>query len=90
MTVIQQILLQKRDGRFYLVIWQGVLSSNIASNDGGIGNVEPARRPITLSLGMSVTSAASDEPSFSANPTQTYANAAGIASIPLSGSGSLW
>ena len=57
LTSIQQMLFQKRDGRFYLAIWQGVPSSNITSSDSGIGDIEPPRRPITLSLGMSITTA---------------------------------
>ena len=55
LTGIQQMLFQKRDGRFYLAVWQGVLSSKVTTSDSGIGDVEPPRRPLTLSLGMKIT-----------------------------------
>jgi hypothetical protein len=83
LTGIQQVLFQKRDGRFYLALWQGVLSSKVATSDSGIGDVEPSRRQLLLSLGMKIRAAKVYEPSFSSSPTQTYANSAGIASIPL-------
>ena len=47
-TGIQQMLFQKRDGRFYLAVWQGVLSSSLTSSDSGIRDVEPARRALTF------------------------------------------
>jgi hypothetical protein len=83
LTSIQQILFQKRDGRFYLVLWQGVLSSNIASSDSGIGDIEPARRQCTLAFSMPITTMRLYEPSFSSNPIKTLVNLAGISSIPL-------
>ena len=82
-TGIQQLLFQKRSGRFYLAVWQGVLSSTLTSNDGDIRDIEPARRALTLNLGMKVARATVFEPSFSSSPVRTYANAAGIGSIPL-------
>lgn len=82
-TGIQQMLFQKRSGRFYLAVWQGALSSTLTSNDGGIRDIEPARRALALNLGMKVTRATVFEPSFSSSPVKTYANAAGIGSIPL-------
>lgn len=82
LTNIQQMLFQKRDGRFLLAVWQGVPSST-AADDGGIADIEPARRPLTLSLAASVSKASIYEPSFSAAAKQTYANAAGLAVIPL-------
>ncbi|MFZ1431634.1 MAG: hypothetical protein WAS21_33345 [Geminicoccaceae bacterium] len=83
-TGIQQMLFQKRDGRFYLAVWQGVLSSSLTSSDSGIRDVEPARRALTFNLGTKVTSARIYEPSLSSSPVKTYASASGIGSIPLS------
>ena len=82
-TGIQQMLFQKRNGRFYLAVWQGVLSSTLTSSDDGIRDIEPARRALSLSLGIKVVRAIVFEPSFSSSPVRTYANAAGIGSIPL-------
>ena len=82
-TGIQQMLFQKRNGRFYLAVWQGVLSSTLTSSDDGIRDIEPARRALSLSLGIKVVRAIVFEPSFSSSPVKTYANAAGIGSIPL-------
>ncbi len=84
LTGIQQMLFQKRDGRFYLAVWQGVLSSALTSSDSGIRDIEPARRPLTLNLGMKVTAATVYEPSFAAGPVQSFANTSGIGSISLS------
>ena len=83
-TGIQQMLFQKRDGRFYLALWQSVLSSSLTSSDSGIRDVEPARRPLTLNLGTKIASARIYEPSFSASPVRSYADSAGIGSIALS------
>ncbi len=72
MTNIQQMLLQKRDGRFLLVVWQGV-------NSG-----EPPRRALTLTLTSPVTTATLYEPTFSLTPVNQITDPAGITSIPLS------
>lgn len=80
---VQQLLLQKRSGRFYLAVWQGVPSSKVTAIDSGIGDVESSRRPLSLRLGLKITAATVYEPSFSSAPLKNYANPAGIASIPL-------
>lgn len=81
---IQRLLLQKRNGRFYLAVWQGVQSSKIATSDSGIGDIEYPRRQLTLSLGLKMKAATIYEPSFSGSPIKSYANAAGLTSVPLS------
>ncbi|MFZ1431635.1 MAG: hypothetical protein WAS21_33350 [Geminicoccaceae bacterium] len=81
---IQQVLLQKRSGRFYLAVWQGVQSSRVTTIDSGIGDMEYSRRALSLQLGLKITAATVYEPSFSSASVKTYTNPAGIASIPLS------
>ena len=83
LTNIQQMLFQKRDGCFQLAVWQGVPSST-ATDDSGIADIDPARRPLTLSLAATVSKATIYEPSFSAAAKQSYANAAGLSTISLS------
>ncbi len=69
---IQQMVFQKRDGRFFLVVWQGVDSTNDA----------PARA-LTLNLTTNVTTAIQYEPTFSMTPINTLTNPAGIRTLNL-------
>ena len=71
---IQQSIFQKRDGRFYLAIWQ-----SIPSNDN-----DAARRALTLNLNEKFTRATVYEPTFTMNPVATLNDAAGITTVPLS------
>ena len=48
---LRQALLQRRDGRFYLVLWQGVRSSKDVAADRDAGDVEPPRVPVTSTCG---------------------------------------
>ena len=84
LTNLQQALFQKRDGRFLLAVWQGVPSSTAPATDSGIADIEPARRALTLTLGLPITRATIYEPSFATAPVQSYANATGVGVIPLS------
>ncbi|MDX6751194.1 hypothetical protein SH611_15370 [Geminicoccaceae bacterium 1502E] len=80
---IQRALFQKRDGRFYLVIWQGVASVEEAP-DGSLRDIEPAPRQLTLQLSSPIREARVLRPSFSLEPVATHRDANGIAAIPLS------
>lgn len=84
LTNLQQALFQKRDGRFLLAVWQGVPSSTAPATDSGIADIEPARRALTLTLGLPITRATIYEPSFATAPVRSYANAAGLGVVPLS------
>ena len=50
MTDIHQILLQKRDGRFYLATWLGAESSVYAETDDKIADLTPKHRTLRLDL----------------------------------------
>jgi hypothetical protein len=79
---IERILFQKRNGRFYLVLWQGVPSSS-GTSDSTMRDIEPPPRNLTLNLATKITRARIYRPSFSMQPTGSYSNAGGIASLPL-------
>ncbi len=69
-STAQQLLLQKRDGSFYLVLWNRVS----AWNTGNRTDVDPPDVPVTLGLGQPIASAAVYEPNVSASPVATSAN----------------
>ena len=50
MTDIHQVLLQKRDGRFYLATWLGAESSVYAETDDKIADLTPKHRTLRLDL----------------------------------------
>ena len=83
MSDIQHSLFQKRDGRFYLVVWQGVASAS-GTTDRTMRNLEPAARKLTLELGTKFRQAKLYMPTFSTSSTKTYTSYSGIKSIPLS------
>lgn len=58
---IRQVLLQKRDGRFYLLIWQEVASYDVP----GRKELAPAERHLTLKLNAPIRSATTYLPSVS-------------------------
>ncbi len=74
---VQQLLLQKRNGVFYLVLWQAVSSSN------GPADIEPARKAVTVHFNSRVTAVHTYEPSFNANVIQTVTNDAGITTMDV-------
>lgn len=74
LTNIQQSIFQKRDGKFYLVLWQSV-----PSNDG-----DAPRRALTLNLTTKFTKATVYEPSFSMLPVSNVTDADGVNNLALS------
>lgn len=83
LTDIRRTLLQKRNGRFYLVVWQGVPSVN-GTRDNAVSDIEPPPRRLTLELATKITRARVYQPTFSTRAVGSYSNANGITSIPLS------
>lgn len=81
---IHHILLQKRDRRFYLVLWQGVESSAYAKTDANIADIEPAPRRLTLKLGAKAQTVKLYTPSFSAGVIESHGAPDGIKSVDLS------
>lgn len=65
---VHRTLLQKRDGRFYLVLWQEVSSFNLSSKSDV--NVAPAA--VTLQLGKPARSVKVYRPLSSTTPTAQY------------------
>lgn len=82
LSSIYSSLFQKRNGRFYLALWQGVPSAS-GTRDSNLRNLEPPARSLTLNLATKITQARVYQPSFSTLPTSTYRAASGLASIPL-------
>jgi hypothetical protein len=80
---VRHALLQKRNGTFYLVLWQGVASVS-GTTDNALRDIEPAARKVTLNLSTRIRHARTYLPSFSMQQTASYANAGGITSISLS------
>lgn len=88
----QQILLQKRDGSFYLVLWNRVSVWNTASRT----DLDPAEVPVTLNLGQPIASAQVYRPNESASPIASATNptslelslAAGVTVVRLAPPGS--
>lgn len=68
-TNVRQVLLQKRDGRFYLVLWQETPSYDFANGR----DISVAPRGVTLTLGLPARSAAAYLPAISAAATARYA-----------------
>lgn len=72
---VWKILLQKRDGTFYLVLWQGVSSHNAWLDS----DIEPRPRSLTLRLRTPIASARTYLPSFNGTaPVSRHDNPASI------------
>ena len=69
-TNIRSSLFQKRNGRFYLALWQGVPSCHQRAGPGR--DIEPPTRSLTLNLGTRFRQARVYQPSFSMQPTGSY------------------
>ncbi len=69
-STTQQLLLQKRDGSFYLVLWNRVSVWNTANRS----DVDPADVAVTVNLNEPIASAAVYEPNVAADPIATSAN----------------
>lgn len=74
----RQLLLQKRDGSFYLVLWNQVS----AWNDESLVDLDPADPKITVQLNQPIARAEVYRPNASAAPVSTIADPG--SSIPLS------
>ena len=66
----QQMLLQKRDGSFYLVLWNKVSVWNQSSRT----DLDPADAAVTLKLGQPIASAEVFEPNVAAGAVASTAN----------------
>ena len=82
LTSVYTALFQKRDGRFYLAVWQGVESVR-GTEDSTIANVEQPLRRLTLNLRSHVTQARLYRPLVSVQPREVHSDAAGLAAVPL-------
>jgi len=78
---IHQILLQKRDGRFYLVLWQGVESSRYTDKDADIADIEHEPAAVTVKLKKSARRATLYNPSFSMKVVKQYESVGGGRSV---------
>ncbi len=83
MSGVEHLLLQKRNGAFYLVLWQGVASVS-GTTDGALRDIEPSARKLTLNLATRIREAHTYLPSFSMQQTASYSNANGIGSVTVS------
>nr|WP_290223820.1 hypothetical protein [Trichocoleus desertorum] len=68
--LVHHTLLQKRDGRFYLVLWQEVSSFDLKTKL----DVHTPKQAITVTLGTPVRQATTYEPLRAAAPVQQYPN----------------
>ena len=69
-STAQQLLLQKRDGSFYLVLWNKVSVWNQSNRS----DIDPADVTVTLKLGQSIAGAEVFEPNVAATPVTSAAN----------------
>jgi len=65
---IHQMLFQKRDGRFFLILWQGVNGSAGGTNNNYYSDLKPAEKKIRLSLSRTPKSINIYRPSFETLP----------------------
>jgi outer membrane biosynthesis protein TonB len=69
-STAQQMLLQKRDGSFYLVLWNRVSAWSQANRT----DLDPADVPVTVKFGQSIASAETFEPNVSAGAVSSATN----------------
>lgn len=78
-TNVRHLLLQKRDGRFYLVLWQGVSSYNLSTQQ----NVTVSSQAVTVQLSAAARQARLFTPLTTQNAVWQAANVSSIAvSVP--------
>jgi hypothetical protein len=70
LTNVRQMLFQKRDGRFYLVLWQELLGYDVDKDT----YIPVARRPVTLKLSTRISRAAIYEPNRQQTPLRSRLN----------------
>lgn len=70
LTGIRTSLFQKRDGRFYPAIWQGVDSFDLKANT----DIEPPLRKVTLTFTQAVSSPRTFLPTFDGTAVQDVYN----------------
>jgi hypothetical protein len=73
---IHQLLLQKSDGRFYLILWQEVPSYDYQHQR----DIAVSPQPVTLTLQQNAKEVSTYEPIVVNQPLQVYKN---VASVPL-------
>lgn len=64
LTDVHQMLFQKRDGKFMLIIWQGVNGSNGGTNDNDYKDIENPERKFVLNLSQKALTVNIYRPSF--------------------------
>ncbi|MFB2917419.1 hypothetical protein [Aerosakkonema funiforme] len=69
-TDVHHTLLQKRDGKFYLILWQEVASFNKPTN----ADVDVPSRKVTLTLNTAIKNATTYQPIESVNPLKKSDN----------------
>jgi hypothetical protein len=72
-TNIKRMLFQKRNGRFYLAIWQAVNSSS-GTTDGTLADVESTARALTMITQTTWTTVNVYEPSFGVSTVATFSS----------------
>lgn len=70
LTNIHQTLLQKQDGRFYLILWQAVPSYDLKTKS----NIEVDSKPLTVDFGDRIEKAAIYRPHQGIEPRKTKQN----------------
>lgn len=78
MTDIQHMLFQKRNGRFYVVVWLAVSSSSGGTTAGTAADIEPTARSLTLNLPYVFTTVNQFEPSFGTAAIATASNTSSV------------
>jgi hypothetical protein len=73
---IHHLLLQKSDGRFYLILWQEVPSYDYQHQR----DIAVSPQPVTLTLQQNAKAVSTYEPTVVSQPLQVYKN---VASVPL-------
>ncbi|NEW85404.1 MAG: hypothetical protein GZ094_24000 [Mariniphaga sp.] len=65
---IEHMVFQKRDGRFYLLVWQGANCSSEGTNNNNYIDINNTERKITLTFKEKIASVKQYRPSFDAMP----------------------
>jgi hypothetical protein len=82
LTDIHHMLLQKRDGHFYLIVWQG-LATVAGTSDADLVDITHPARELTLALETKIVTARTYRPTSSMKALSSHRNADGLASLSL-------